>query len=188
MGEAAKGPEGRYRGGVAVAHGTFSILAGDGSRADGHKIYGAGMLAAGTLVLRIAAAGDTEPSQLTVEIWDREPSLADLDQWDAAAELIFDSDESASIDRSMYEASPEECADLDAFVLPPGVYRVRAYGRVQGDVAVSKTEYDLEYDPDDPDVDPNKYPEQHLLQLWIDTTEHDDEALVLKDDPRYIAY
>lgn len=188
MGEAAKGPGGRYRGGVAIADGAFSILAGDGSRADGHKIYGAGMLAAGTLVLRVAAAGDPEPSQLTVEIWGQEPPLAELDQWDAAAELIFDSDEPASIDRSMYEASPEERADLDTFVLPPGVYRVRAYGRAQGDVAVPKTEYDLDYDPDDPDVDPNKYPEQHLLQLWIDTTEHDDEALVLKGDPRYIAY
>ena len=60
--------------------------------------------------------------------------------------------------------------------------------RAQGDVAVPKTEYDLDYAPDDPDVDPNKYPEQHLLQLSTDTTEHDGEALVLKDDPRYFAY
>lgn len=188
MGEVAKGSASTYRGRVAIADGAFSILAGDGSRADGHKIYGAGMLAAGTLTLRVAAAGDPEPSQLTVEICDQKPPLVDLDQWDAAAELIFDIDESASIDRSMYEAPPEERADLDAFVLPPGVYRVRAYGRAQGDVAVPKTEYDLDYDPDDPEVDPNKYPEQHLLQFWIDTTEHDDEALVLKDDLRYIAY
>lgn len=136
----------------------------------------------------MAAAGDPEPSQLTTEIWDHAPPLADLDQWDAAAELIFDSEEQAAIDRSMYETSPEERADLDAFVLPPGVYRVRAYGRAQGDVAVPKTEYDLDYDPDDPDVDPNKYPEQHLLQFWVDTTEGGAEATVLKDDPRYIAY
>ncbi len=188
MSESSEQPTSRYRGRVAIANGAFSILAGDGSRADSHKIYGAGMLAVGTLVLRVAAAGDPAPSQLTIEIWDWEPPLVDLAQWDAAAELIFDSDEQAAIDRSMYEASPEERADLDAFVLPPGVYRVRACGRAQGDVAVPKTEHDLDYDPDDPDVDPNKYPEQHLLQFWIDTTEGGDEASVLKDDPRYVAY
>ena len=143
------------------------------------------MLAAGKRVLRVAAAGGPEPSQLTVELWLRPPPLADLDQWDAVAELTFDSDEPVVIDyNSMWEAPPEVRGRLDAFVLSPGVYRVRAYGCKRDEVAVSTTKYE----PDDPEADPSRCPEQHLLQLWFGTPEHHDDALVLKGDPRYIAY
>lgn len=189
MSASANGPSQRFRGGVAVAYREFNIQTGDGSKVDGQRVSAAGMLSARTNLVGVACAVDPGRAKVTIEIWDEPAPLDDLKGWDAAAEITYEFEESASIATGMYVAPQEIRAELDSFTLDPGVYRVRAYGREHGQEAVPKTEddlmADLDYDSDDPDYDLHKYPEEIRLQFWVDDT--DSEPIVLKDSPLYIA-
>ncbi len=178
-----------YSGTMPIQFGQFALQSGDGSTLDYEVRYGAGMLSAGTSVIMVQAAVDPGDAWVTVDVWDEKPLDRPVDEWDAAATLSFTFEHEAKLAMAFSGPGLGINSELSEFLLPPGSYRVRAFGRKQGTTTIAKSEDDLlndaEFDEDNPVLE--KHLEDIALEFWP-TDEHDPAATVIKGNPQYVRH
>lgn len=118
--------------------------------------------------MTISSAFDPADAWVTVEVWEHEPPVLDLENWDSSGELSFTFYDDARLAVAFEGPGSGMDDDLKSFKLPRGDYRIRAYGKKTGHVIVDKTEDDLlndeNYDEADPEL--TKALEDIVVQFW----------------------
>lgn len=135
--------------------------------------YGAGMLHAKRDALGVSSAVEFYPSMaaLTVELHDTEPPQQQLDEWDAAAEISYQFDQPAYPNETLNMYPAPLADDLESVELPPGQYRVRAYGLKTSAQRRPRPQKDIDkfLDLDDNDnLITSDALEAILVQFWFD--------------------
>ncbi|MDF3285001.1 hypothetical protein [Gordonia sp. N1V] len=156
------------QGQISIQYHQFTFQVGDGSAAGFDPVDNVGLLLSMRNLLAVRSVVDTVTSMLVIERTVSRPDLFDLDEWDACSELSFEFVEAGRLAVTYQPAGVGMDAELAGFLIDPGLYRVRAYGRRAGGTVVPKSEQDLlndgSYDEADPALD--RVLEDLRVQLW----------------------